>query len=69
MGDVTVKKDASIWYNSVVRGDINHIIGERSNIQDGCILHLENTLPALSITTSPLGVMSTCMGVTLKNVA
>lgn len=48
MGDVTVKKNASIWYNSVVRGDINHIvIGERSNIQDGCILHLENTLPCI----------------------
>ena len=48
MGDVVIKKDASIWYNSVLRGDINQIIiGERSNIQDGCILHLENDLPCI----------------------
>lgn len=43
IGDVTIKKDASIWFNAVLRGDINHIIvGERSNIQDGVIVHLEN---------------------------
>lgn len=48
MGDVTIKKDASVWYNSVLRGDINKIIiGERSNIQDGCIIHLENNLPCI----------------------
>ncbi len=48
MGNVIIKKDASIWYNSVLRGDINQIIiGERSNIQDGCILHLENDLPCI----------------------
>ena len=44
MGNVVLKKDASVWYNAVLRGDINQIvIGERSNIQDGCILHLEMT--------------------------
>lgn len=48
MGDVTIKRDASVWYNSVLRGDINKIvIGERSNIQDGCIIHLENDLPCI----------------------
>lgn len=48
MGNVIINKDASIWYNSVLRGDINQIIiGERSNIQDGCILHLENDLPCI----------------------
>ncbi|MGC6366487.1 MAG: gamma carbonic anhydrase family protein [Candidatus Marinamargulisbacteria bacterium] len=48
MGNVVLKKDASIWYNAVLRGDINQIvIGERSNIQDGCILHLENDLPCI----------------------
>ncbi len=48
MGNVIIKKEASIWYNSVLRGDINQIIiGERSNIQDGCILHLENDLPCI----------------------
>ncbi len=43
IGDVTLKQNASVWYNAVLRGDINRIeIGERSNIQDGCVLHLEN---------------------------
>ncbi len=48
MGDVTVRNQASIWYNAVIRGDINAIvIGERSNIQDGCVLHVENTRPCV----------------------
>lgn len=48
IGDVRLMAEASIWYNSVARGDINYIsIGERSNIQDGCILHLENERPCI----------------------
>jgi len=48
MGNVELKANASVWYNCVLRGDINKIvIGERTNIQDGCILHLENTLPCI----------------------
>jgi carbonic anhydrase/acetyltransferase-like protein (isoleucine patch superfamily) len=41
IGDVTIGKEASIWYNCVVRGDVNFItIGERSNIQDLSMLHV-----------------------------
>ena len=48
IGDVRIAAQASIWYNTVLRGDINYIsIGERTNIQDGCILHLENELPCI----------------------
>ena len=43
IGDVTLRKDSSIWYNTVCRADINKIvIGERSNIQDNSVIHLEN---------------------------
>lgn len=43
IGDVTLKKESSVWYNSVLRADINKItIGERSNIQDNSVIHLEN---------------------------
>ncbi len=43
IGDVTLKPHSSIWYNSVLRADINSIIiGERSNIQDNSVIHLEN---------------------------
>jgi gamma-carbonic anhydrase len=45
IGNVELKKDVSVWFNSVLRGDINAIrIGERSNIQDGCIFHVTNEL-------------------------
>jgi len=40
-GDVKVGADSSIWPMSVVRGDVNSIeIGERTNIQDGSVLHV-----------------------------
>lgn len=40
IGDVIVGNDCSIWFNAVVRGDVNSIrIGNKVNIQDGAILH------------------------------
>ena len=40
IGDVVVEKNASIWYQSVLRGDDGQIIvGENSNVQDGTIVH------------------------------
>ncbi|MCF7821206.1 MAG: gamma carbonic anhydrase family protein [Mariprofundaceae bacterium] len=40
MGRVSVGSDSSIWYQSVLRGDVHDIIiGERSNIQDHCTIH------------------------------
>ncbi len=41
IGDVEIEKDASIWYNCVLRADVNHIrIGEKTNIQDGTTIHV-----------------------------
>lgn len=41
LGDVTIGDHSSIWYNAVVRGDINQIIiGHHTNIQDNAVLHL-----------------------------
>ena len=43
IGDVILKEDSSVWYNTVARADINRIIiGKRSNIQDNSVIHLEN---------------------------
>jgi len=40
IGDVTIGKDCSIWFNTVLRGDVNSIrIGNGVNIQDGSVLH------------------------------
>ena len=42
IGDVTLEKDCSIWPNAVIRGDENTIkIGEKSNIQDCCVIHTD----------------------------
>lgn len=41
IGQVELKDDVSIWPLVVIRGDVNYIqIGEKTNIQDGCILHV-----------------------------
>jgi carbonic anhydrase/acetyltransferase-like protein (isoleucine patch superfamily) len=41
IGDVSLGDDVSVWPQSVIRGDINPItIGERTNIQDGSIVHV-----------------------------
>ena len=46
IGDVTLDKDSSIWFNAVLRGDIENIhIGEGSNIQDGSVLHTDPGCP------------------------
>ena len=40
IGDVVIGNDCSIWFNAVLRGDVNSIrIGDRVNIQDGAVLH------------------------------
>jgi carbonic anhydrase/acetyltransferase-like protein (isoleucine patch superfamily) len=40
IGDVQMGRGCSVWYNAVVRGDVNAIrIGDRVNIQDGAVLH------------------------------
>jgi carbonic anhydrase/acetyltransferase-like protein (isoleucine patch superfamily) len=48
VGAVTIGEEASIWYQCVLRGDINRIhIGARSNIQDGTVIHLSDDYPAV----------------------
>lgn len=40
IGDVVIGNDCSIWFNAVLRGDVNSIrIGNKVNIQDGSVLH------------------------------
>ncbi|KHG41718.1 MULTISPECIES: gamma carbonic anhydrase family protein [Aphanizomenon] len=48
IGSVTIAAKASIWYGSVVRGDVERIeIGECTNIQDGAILHGDLGVPTI----------------------
>ena len=40
IGDVELGDDASVWMNTVIRGDVNFIrVGARANVQDNCVLH------------------------------
>ena len=48
LGDVTLGRCSSVWYNAVLRGDINRIVvGHHSNIQDNAVLHLADEYPCL----------------------
>lgn len=50
VGDVEIGENCSIWFNSVIRGDVHYIkIGKNSNIQDMCMLHVTNGKYALNI--------------------
>ena len=43
IGDVHIGEQSSVWFNTVVRGDVFYIrIGDRTNIQDGTVVHVTN---------------------------
>jgi len=46
IGDITLEKNTSIWFNATLRGDVENIhVGEGSNIQDGSVLHTDPGYP------------------------
>jgi len=46
VGNVTLEKNSSVWFNATLRGDIENIlVGEGSNIQDGSVLHTDPGYP------------------------
>ena len=46
IGNVTLEKNTSVWFNATIRGDIENIhIGEGSNVQDGSVLHTDPGYP------------------------
>ncbi len=48
LGDVTLGDCASVWYNAVLRADINRIVvGHHTNLQDGAMLHLADDFPCV----------------------
>jgi carbonic anhydrase/acetyltransferase-like protein (isoleucine patch superfamily) len=45
-GDVVLSDDVSVWFGTVIRGDVDRVrIGARTNVQDGCILHVSSGFP------------------------
>jgi carbonic anhydrase/acetyltransferase-like protein (isoleucine patch superfamily) len=46
VGDVTLEEESSVWFNAVLRGDMDAIrIGPRTNVQDGAVLHADEGVP------------------------
>jgi len=49
IGDVRIGEDSSVWFGSVIRGDVNYVrIGKRTNVQDNCVVHVtHDTYPTV----------------------
>ena len=57
IGDVTIGSDSSVWFNVTIRGDVHFIkIGNLTNIQDHCLLHVTNGKIFMETFTHRLGV-------------
>jgi carbonic anhydrase/acetyltransferase-like protein (isoleucine patch superfamily) len=68
IGDVTLGDFSSVWYNAVLRADINRIVvGHHSNIQDGCVLHLADTLPCTIGNYTTIGHCATIHACTVED--
>ena len=65
-GKVILEDDATIWFNSVLRGDNESItIGARSNVQDGCVLHTDPGFPMVIGADCTIGHMVMLHGCTI----
>lgn len=65
IGQVILKKNASVWWGAVLRGDNEPIIvGENSNVQDGCVLHTEVGAPCIvgnNVTVGHRAILHGCV--------
>jgi carbonic anhydrase/acetyltransferase-like protein (isoleucine patch superfamily) len=71
IGNVKIDADSSIWYNTVIRGDVHYIsIGRMTNIQDCSMLHVTNSKYPLNIGDKvTIGHLVTLHGCTLKDLS
>lgn len=69
IGDVVMGEDCSVWFNAVIRGDVNHIrIGNRTNVQDLCMLHVtHDTHPLIIGNEVTIGHSVVLHGCTIKD--
>jgi gamma-carbonic anhydrase len=69
IGDVEIGKESSVWFNTVIRGDVNYIrIGDRTNVQDNSVLHVtHDTYPLVIGSDVTIGHGAILHAATLKN--
>lgn len=66
VGDVTLKARSSVWFNAVLRADYSQItIGKGSNVQDGCIIHVDPGKPCVIGENCVLGHAAIAHGCTI----
>ena len=70
IGDVTIGQESSIWFNSVLRGDLEPIrIGCRTNVQDGSVIHTDKAFPCMIGDDITIGHGAILHGCTIGNEA
>jgi len=68
IGDVHIGKDTSVWFHSILRGDLARIsIGERTNIQDLCTCHVDENIPLKIGSGVTIGHRSILHGCTIED--
>ena len=69
IGDVTIGEDSSVWPCVVIRGDVHWIrIGSRTNVQDGCVLHvMKDIYPLIVGDNVTIGHAVTLHGCTIES--
>jgi gamma-carbonic anhydrase len=69
IGDVAIGEESSVWPMTVVRGDVHYIrIGNRTNVQDGCVLHvMKDQYPLVLADEVTVGHSVTLHGCTIES--
>ncbi len=68
IGDVTLEAESSVWFNAVIRGDMEAIrIGPRTNVQDGAVLHADEGIPCTLGAGVTVGHLALVHGATIAD--
>jgi carbonic anhydrase/acetyltransferase-like protein (isoleucine patch superfamily) len=69
IGDVVLREHCSVWFHAVIRGDVHYIrIGDRTNVQDLCMLHVtHDTHPLIIGNEVTIGHSAILHGCTIKD--
>ncbi|MCK5024060.1 MAG: gamma carbonic anhydrase family protein [Thermoplasmata archaeon] len=68
IGDITIGKNTGVWPNAVIRGDQNSIfIGDNSNVQDNCVIHVDDVNSTKIGNNVSLGHGAVVHGATIEN--
>lgn len=68
IGNVTLGAESSVWYTTVLRGDVDRIVvGNQTNIQDGTIVHVDEGFPAIIGNRVGIGHRAIVHGCTIED--